>query len=494
MIILDGVTHKFQAVLAGATSTDQPEFQATYGQLDAGVLDNYASNQGELNDTTDVDIVAGVTSKQIGIKTITLYNRDSADVTITFKKDISGVDRSIYRVTLSTNESVHYESDRGWYICSASGAERSAQSEDHTGQVTGAAALSLAVAAITDQTALTSGLVGTDELLVSDGGVLKRMDISVFKAYNDALYEPVDATILKDADIGSTVQAYDADLTTWAGITPSANAQSLVSAATYAAMRTLLDLEAGTDFYSISAADAAFEPKDATILKDADIGSTVQAYDADLTTWAGITPSANAQSLVSAANYAAMKVLLDLEIGTDVQAYDADLTTWASITPSANAQSLVSAANYAAMRALLDLEIGIDVQAYDADLTTWAGITPSANAQSLVSAANYAAMRALLDLEVGTDFYSKAAVDALTWNANDITAGTLVVARGGTGTTTSTGTGSVVLSASPNFTGQPDVSNLAMAFWNTSGQTSGKMTISTSAASGGANGDIHFKY
>lgn len=71
---------------------------------------------------------------------------------------------------------------------------------------------------------------------------------------------------------------------------------------------------------------------------------------------------------------------------------------------SANGRSLISAANYAAMKTLLDLEIGVDVQAYDADLTTWAGLTPSANAQSLVTAANYAAMRALLDLEVGTDF------------------------------------------------------------------------------------------
>lgn len=58
------------------------------------------------------------------------------------------------------------------------------------------------------------------------------------------------------------------------------------------------------------------------------------------------------------------------------QPLDSDLTTWAGVTSSANGRSLVSAANYAAMRTLLDLEVGVDFNAYDADLTTWAGITP----------------------------------------------------------------------------------------------------------------------
>ena len=109
----------------------------------------------------------------------------------------------------------------------------------------------------------------------------------------------------------------------------TANGQSLVTAANYAAMRALLDLEAGTDFYSIAAADAAFQPK-----------------DADLTTWASLTPSANAQSLVTAANYAAMRALLDLEAGTDFysisaadaafQPKDADLTAIAALSSAAD--------------------------------------------------------------------------------------------------------------------------------------------------------------
>jgi hypothetical protein len=71
-----------------------------------------------------------------------------------------------------------------------------------------------------------------------------------------------DEDFLVESDLGSTVQDYDADLDTWAGITPSANVQSVASAADFAAIRALLDLEAGTDFYSVSAADSAFQPLD----------------------------------------------------------------------------------------------------------------------------------------------------------------------------------------------------------------------------------------
>ena len=50
----------------------------------------------------------------------------------------------------------------------------------------GVVAANLNTALISGLTALTTGLLSTDELMVSDGGTLKRMDISVLKAYMQA--------------------------------------------------------------------------------------------------------------------------------------------------------------------------------------------------------------------------------------------------------------------------------------------------------------------
>jgi hypothetical protein len=65
--------------------------------------------------------------------------------------------------------------------------------------------------------------------------------------------------------ITATTMSLSANLQTWSGVAPSANGQSLVAAADYAAMRALLDLEAGTDFLSPAAIAAAYQPLDAQL-------------------------------------------------------------------------------------------------------------------------------------------------------------------------------------------------------------------------------------
>ncbi len=127
-----------------------------------------------------------------------------------------------------------------------------------------------------------------------------------------------------------------------------------------------------------------------------------QAADANLTTYAGITPSANIQTFLGATDYAAMRTQLSLVPGTNVQAYDADLTTYAGIAPSANIQTFLGSTDFAAARTNLGLAIGTNVQAYDADLTTYAGITPSANAQTLLGH-TFSQMQTDLSLVPGTN-------------------------------------------------------------------------------------------
>ena len=133
-------------------------------------------------------------------------------------------------------------------------------------------------------------------------------------------------------------------------------------------------------------------------LQQIETGRLLGRFTASTGNVEALSIAANVESLLGAADYAAMRGLLDLEVGTDVQAYNANLTTYAGIAPSANIQTLLGSADYSAARTNLGLVIGTNVQAYDADLTTYAGITPSANIQSLLGSADYAAARTNLGL------------------------------------------------------------------------------------------------
>ena len=150
------------------------------------------------------------------------------------------------------------------------------------------------------------------------------------------------ATQALDVEIGVDAQAYDADLDYLATFTPTADVKTILNAADAAAVTTALTLT---------------------------IGTNTQAYDADLGRFAAligaantipyytavdgmdvITSSANMISLLGSATYLAATQALDVEIGVDVEAWDADLDTYAGLTPSATAQvALVSGNNSVVM-------------------------------------------------------------------------------------------------------------------------------------------------
>ena len=179
---------------------------------------------------------------------------------------------------------------------------------------------------------------------------------------------------------------------------------------------------------------------------------------------ADLTISPSVDQFLTSANYAAMRAYLSLVVGTDVQAYDADLTTWAGIAPSANGGSLVAAASYAAMRGLLDLEAGTDFlsvaavaaayQPLDADLTTIAGLVDP-NADRIVfwddSAGAYAYLTAGTGLTItGTSIAATSGAGDVTAAANFGTDNVILRSDGATKGSQATG---ITVDDSNNVTG-----------------------------------------
>lgn len=120
MIQLNGNTHKFQCVMGVAATTTNPDYWVCWAQLNSATLDNGDAAGGTLNGTSDVDLVTGVASRQLIVKSLHVYNSDTAAVTLTFKVDVSGTDRKLFQCILQPGESVHYN-ETGWSVRNTTG-------------------------------------------------------------------------------------------------------------------------------------------------------------------------------------------------------------------------------------------------------------------------------------------------------------------------------------------------------------------------------------
>jgi hypothetical protein len=155
------------------------------------------------------------------------------------------------------------------------------------------------------------------------------------------------SNVLLASNIGTTVQGYDAQLADIAGLTPTDNNFIVGNGTNFVAesgdtARTSLGVGSGdspqftavnvghasdTTVTRVSAGVIAVEGSN--VLMASNIGTSVQAYDAQLADIAGLTPTDNGVVIGNGTNFvvesgATLKTSLGLTIGTDVQAYDAD--------------------------------------------------------------------------------------------------------------------------------------------------------------------------
>ena len=123
---------------------------------------------------------------------------------------------------------------------------------------------------------------------------------------------------LQPGAIGVTVQAYDADLTTWAGVTPGTGVTTALSNTAGATNGVATFNQLGSAAFTASTAydpagsAAAVTPTTLGLV----IGTNVQAYDADLTTWAGITPATGVGTFLATPSSANLATAVTDETGT----------------------------------------------------------------------------------------------------------------------------------------------------------------------------------
>jgi len=104
ILVLDGTAISIQVAMSGAAATTNPTFVATYAD-NAGSGITEGATDGALNGSTDVSVVPAPTgTNRRVVKDITIFNGDTAAVTIFVKYDNNATQRTLAKVTLAVGD------------------------------------------------------------------------------------------------------------------------------------------------------------------------------------------------------------------------------------------------------------------------------------------------------------------------------------------------------------------------------------------------------
>lgn len=122
MIILSQTTDNLELVLGGAITTNQIQCLTSWRDRTSTTFVAGRSLRNS-NNTTDVILaVAPSTSTQRIIDFISVYNKDTANATVTIKFDDNGTEYILFKTTLAPDERIEYQEGKGFQVFASTGA------------------------------------------------------------------------------------------------------------------------------------------------------------------------------------------------------------------------------------------------------------------------------------------------------------------------------------------------------------------------------------
>ena len=104
ILVLDGTAISIQVAMTTSAATTNPTFVSTYAD-NAGSGITEGATDGALNGSTDVTVVPAPSgANRRVIKGITIFNGDTASVTVLIKYDNNAIQRTLVKVTLAVGD------------------------------------------------------------------------------------------------------------------------------------------------------------------------------------------------------------------------------------------------------------------------------------------------------------------------------------------------------------------------------------------------------